>query len=87
LTAKSAEHIYRGTIATIEAVMSEIRKLLDENAVLPLWPETGKLLKLKRGSTYAAAERGDIEVVEIGKLKRVSTAWLKRKLGLSESGI
>ena len=26
--------------------MSEIRKLLDENVVLPLWPDTGKLLKL-----------------------------------------
>jgi hypothetical protein len=63
--------------------MSEILKLLNENAVLPLWPETGKVLNLKRGSTYAAAERGDIEVIEIGKLKRVPTSWLKRKLGIT----
>ena len=66
--------------------MSEIRKLLDENLVLPLWPETGEILRLKRGATYAAAERGEIEVIEIGKLKRVSTAWLKRKLGIGETG-
>jgi hypothetical protein len=65
--------------------MSDFRKILDENVVLPLWPDTGTLLKLKRGATYAAAERGEIEVVEIGKLKRVPTAWLKRKLGISES--
>jgi len=37
--------------------MSEIRKLLDENVVLPLWPDTGKLLKLKRGATYARLSR------------------------------
>ena len=63
--------------------MSEIRKLLDENVVLPLWPDTGKILRLGRGATYAAAERGEIEVIEIGKLKRVSTAWLRRKLDIS----
>jgi hypothetical protein len=65
--------------------MSDIRRLLDENAVLPLWPETGKLLHLGRGATYAAAEKGEIETVDFGRLKRVPTAWLKRKLGLGES--
>jgi hypothetical protein len=63
--------------------MSEIHRLLDENLVLPLWPETGKILNLKRGSTYAAAERGDIEMIEIGRLKCVSTSWLKKKLGIT----
>jgi hypothetical protein len=62
--------------------MSEIRKLLDENAVLPLWPDTGKILKLKRGATCAAERRGEIETIVLGKLKRVPTAWLKRKLGI-----
>jgi hypothetical protein len=63
--------------------MNEIRKLLNENVVLPLWPETGKtILRLSRGGTYAAAERGDIKVIRIGRLKRVPTAWLKATLGL-----
>ena len=57
-------------------------KMLNENAVLPLWPEVGTLLKLKRGATYAAAERGEIPTVDFGRLKRVPTAWLWRKLGL-----
>jgi len=70
-----------------EAEMNDnIRKILDENAVLPLWPDTGRLLKLKRGATYAAERRGEIETIALGKLKRVPTAWLKRKLGLSELG-
>jgi hypothetical protein len=66
--------------------MGEIRKLLNENAVLPLWPDTGRLLKLKRGATYAAERRGEIETIALGKLKRVPTAWLKRKLGINDSG-
>jgi hypothetical protein len=66
--------------------MDEIRKLLDENVVLPLWPETGRLLHLGRGATYAAAERGEIATVDFGRLKRVPTSWIRRKLGMSESG-
>jgi hypothetical protein len=64
--------------------MDEIRKLLTENAVLPLWPQTGKILNLSRGATYAAAERGDVKTIQLGRLKRVSTAWLRQKLGLDE---
>jgi hypothetical protein len=65
--------------------MDEIRKLLTENAVLPLWPQTGKtILGLSRGGTYAAAERGDIKTIQLGRLKRVPTAWLRQKLGLDE---
>jgi hypothetical protein len=64
--------------------MDEIHKLLTENAVLPLWPQTGRILNLSRGATYAAAERGDVKVIKLGRLKRVPTAWLRQKLGLDE---
>jgi hypothetical protein len=65
--------------------MDEIRKLLNNNAVLPLWPQTGKtILGLSRGSTYRAAEQGHIKTVPFGRLKKVPTAWLKAKLGLSD---
>ena len=66
--------------------MDEIRRLLNENAVLPLWPQTGKMLNLSRGGTYAAAARGDIKTIQLGRLKRVPSAWLKAKLGLDETG-
>jgi hypothetical protein len=66
--------------------VDEIRRLLNENAVLPLWPQTGKMLNLSRGGTYAAAARGDIKTIQLGRLKRVPSAWLKAKLGLDETG-
>jgi hypothetical protein len=62
--------------------MDEVRKLLTENAVLPLWPQTGKILNLSRNGTYAAADRGDIKTIQFGRLKRVPTTWLRAKLGL-----
>jgi len=66
--------------------VDEVRRLLNENAVLPLWPQTGKMLNLSRGGTYAAAARGDIKTIQLGRLKRVPSAWLKAKLGLDEPG-
>jgi hypothetical protein len=64
--------------------MDEISKLLNENAVLRLWPETGRVLGLCRGATYAAARSGDIKTIRLERLLKVPAAWLKAKLGLSE---
>jgi hypothetical protein len=62
----------------------EARKLLESNAVLRLWPEVGSILGLSRGATYDAAARGDIKTVDMGRLKKVPSAWLRRKLELDE---
>jgi hypothetical protein len=62
--------------------MSELEKKLRENVVLPLWPDTGQALHLGQNSTYSAAERGEIETIPFGRLRRVPTAWLRKKLGL-----
>jgi excisionase family DNA binding protein len=64
--------------------MNEIRKMLNDNAVLPLWPDTGKILGLSRGGVYRLAEAGDIRTIRLGRLKRVPTAWLRQKLGWDE---
>ena len=64
--------------------MDEVRKLLTENAVLPLWPDCGTILRLSRNATYSAATRGDIKTIQLGRLKRVPSAWLRAKLGLDE---
>jgi len=66
--------------------MSEIRKLLDENVSLPLWPETGRVLGLRRGATYAAARAGEIKTIRFGRLLKVPTAWLRQKLDLEPTG-
>ena len=61
-----------------------MHKLLSENAVLPLWPETGRLLGLSRCSACKMAEDGKIKTVPFGRLKKVPTAWLRRVLQIDE---
>jgi hypothetical protein len=65
--------------------LNEVREMLDTNAVVPLWPQCGKALNLSRWSAYEAAKRGDIQTIQIGRLKRVPTPWLRQKLGLEPS--
>jgi hypothetical protein len=63
--------------------VDEVRKMLNDHAVVPLWPEAGKALNLTRGHAYRCAAAGDIEVIRIGRLMKVPTAWLRQKLGLA----
>jgi hypothetical protein len=62
--------------------MDEIRRLLESNTAVPLWPEAGTALNLKRGATYRAAEIGEIKTLRFGRLLKVPTAWLRQKLDL-----
>jgi hypothetical protein len=62
--------------------MRDIKKLLDENTAVRLWPEAATALDLKRNAAYAAANRGEIRTLRFGRLLKVPTAWLKTKLGL-----
>jgi hypothetical protein len=62
--------------------MDDFAKLLKDNAVLPLWPEAGTILGLRRGATYDAARSGEIKTIRIGRLWKVPTSWLKAKVGL-----
>jgi excisionase family DNA binding protein len=43
-------------------------------------PEAGKKLGLGRNASYAAAARGDIPTIKLGKLLRVPTAAFDRML-------
>lgn len=60
----------------------EIRRLLDSRATVRLWPEAGEVLGLKRGQTYRCASTGEISTLDFGRVKRVSTEWLRQKLGI-----
>jgi hypothetical protein len=62
--------------------MDNLRKLLDENLVLPLWPETGSILGLSRNATYSGASSGEIKTIRLGRLRKVPTAWLRQQLGI-----
>jgi hypothetical protein len=62
----------------------DVRKKLDENATLPIWPDVAELFGLCRASAYAAAAKGDIKTIRLGRLLRVPTAWLRQKLDLKD---
>jgi len=65
--------------------IDELHKLLDEHAVVPLWPTAGQALGLTRGAAYRGGITGDIKVIRVGRIKRVPTAWLREQLGLARS--
>lgn len=47
-------------------------------------PEAGKIYyDLGRNGSYEAARRGDIPVIQVGRLKRVSVAVMERKVGVA----
>ena len=53
----------------------------DDTAITLSVPEAGKrFFGLSRNGSYAAAKRGDIPTVRIGKLRRVPVAVLHRKI-------
>ena len=52
--------------------------------IINLWPDAGQMVGLSRGSTYKAAERGDIPTVRIGNLLKVPTRKFRRKFGLED---
>jgi hypothetical protein len=55
----------------------------EDQPTVPLWPDVGQAYGLGRAATYEAAKRGDIPgIIRIGKKIRVSTAVLRRSLGL-----
>jgi hypothetical protein len=49
-----------------------------EPLFLPLWPDTGRILKLSRNCTYESAKRGEIPTLKFGRALRVPTAWVRR---------
>jgi hypothetical protein len=62
---------------------NEVHKMLENHAVVPLWPEAGQALGLTRGAAYRGGVTGDIRVIRVGRLKRVPTQWLREQLGLA----
>jgi len=61
---------------------AEIAKMLAKPTITPAELfETG-ILPISRNGIYDAINRGDIEVMSIGKKKVIITAPLRRKLGL-----
>lgn len=54
----------------------------EESPTIELWPIAGKALNLGRSATYAAAARGEIPTIHLGRRIVVPTAALRRMLSL-----
>jgi excisionase family DNA binding protein len=65
--------------------VDEIRKMLDDHAAVPLWPEAGMALNLTRGHVYRAAAEGHIKTIRVGRLLKVPTSWLRQTLELDRA--
>ena len=62
-------------------VLETLQKKFGEDVLTVSVPDAGKVaFGMERGASYEAAIRGDIPVIQIGKLKRVSMAWLVKIL-------
>jgi predicted DNA-binding transcriptional regulator AlpA len=62
----------------IEDAIKELRT----RPVVSLWPTAATVLGISRSAVYEAAKRGEIDVLEVGRLKKAITAPLRRKLGI-----
>jgi len=49
-------------------------------------PEAGKLLGIGTNAAYAAASRGEIPCIQIGRLKRVPVVAMERMLETAGTG-
>jgi hypothetical protein len=67
-----------GALPTVEEALEEIRR----KPLVNLWPTVAVALDCSRGTVYAAAARGEIDVLEVGRLKKAVSAPLRRKLGI-----
>lgn len=61
-----------------------IAEILDQPAVVPLWPTVGRALGLAESTTYQLAAEGrlPIEVIRLGRRRVARTIDLHRFLGL-----
>jgi hypothetical protein len=63
---------------SVEEALNDIKT----KAVVDIWPTVCVALDISKGAGYAAANRGDFEILEVGKLKKAITASLRKKLGI-----
>ncbi|WP_245001558.1 DNA-binding protein [Streptomyces alfalfae] len=65
-----------------------IAEILDQPALVPLWPTVGRALGLAESTTYqlASEDRLPIEVIRLGRRRVARTVDLHRFLGLLPEG-
>jgi hypothetical protein len=65
-------------LPSLEECIEEIRT----KPTVPPWPTLAVVLDLSKGAAYDAVHRGDFETLRVGRLIKVITAPLRKKLGI-----
>ena len=65
-------------LPTIEEVVEELKR----KPVVDLWPTLAVAYGVSKGTIYAMAARGEVEVLRAGRLKKAISASERRKLGI-----
>ncbi len=66
---------------TIEEAIREVMR----KPLIDLWPTTATLFDLSRSAVYDAAERGEVDTIYLGRLRKAISAPLHQKLKLWRS--
>ncbi len=65
-------------LPTIEEAVEELRR----KPLVDLWPTLAVAYGVGRATIYAMAQRGEIDVLRAGRLKKAISASERRKLGI-----
>ena len=63
---------------SLEEALAEIQT----KPLVDLYPPVAMVYGVSRGTVYEMARRGEIDVLEVGRLKKAITSPLRRKLGM-----
>ena len=73
-------HTNKGVLLCIKCYLFRQVEASDRRVVYEV-PEAGELIGLGRNASYAAAKRGDIPTIRVGKLLKVPRAAFHQKFG------
>jgi hypothetical protein len=65
-------------LTTLEEALVEIQT----KPLVDLYPPVAMVYGVSRGTVYEMARRGEVDVLEVGRLKKAITASLRKKLGI-----
>jgi hypothetical protein len=62
--------------------LERVLKDLKSQPTVPIWPHVGVVLGISRNAAYAAAKSKEIDVIQVGRLKKAVSASLRKRLGI-----
>ena len=67
-------------LPSVEEAVEELKR----KPVVDLWPTLAVAYGVSKGTIYAMAQRGEVDVLRAGRLKKAVSATERRKLGIDQ---